>query len=355
MEIKITRNPAPAAKPTDESKLGFGHIFTDHMFFMEWNKGVGWHDAQIVPLAPITIHPASSVLHYGAEIFEGMKCYRRADGGLQMFRPQENFKRMNRSAERMGLPQFDGDFVLNALIELLKLDEKWVPHGKGTSLYIRPFMIGDDEHLGVHSVSHVRFYIIFSPSGSYYASGLAPVKIMIESHDVRAVRGGTGEAKCGGNYGASVRAGEKAEEKGYAQVLWLDGVEQKYIEEVGAMNIMFKIAGKIVTPALTGAILPGITRKSILELLRSEGIEPEERRISVEELAEALENGTLEEAWGCGTAAVVSPIGELCYKDVKYTVNGGKIGKVTQHLYDTLTGIQWGKIADPFGWTVLVD
>ncbi len=355
MEIKITKNPAPAAKPTDESKLGFGHIFTDHMFFMEWNKGVGWHDAQIVPLAPITIHPASSVLHYGAEIFEGMKAYRRADGRIQMFRPQENFKRMNRSAERMGLPTFDGDFALEALKELLRLDQDWVPHSEGTSLYIRPFMIGDDEHLGVHGSAHVRFYIILSPSGSYYPTGLAPVKIMIEDEDVRAVRGGTGEAKCGGNYGASVRAGDRAEERGFSQVLWLDGVERKYIEEVGAMNIMFKINGTICTPMLNGSILPGITRKSILELLRSQGVAVEERRISLEELAEAAKSGALEEAWGCGTAAVVSPVGMLAYQDKEYVIGGGKIGPTTQKLYDTLTGIQWGVLDDPFGWIVPLD
>ena len=355
MEIKITKNPAPAAKPTDESKLGFGHIFTDHMFFMEWNKGVGWHDAQIVPLAPITIHPASSVLHYGAEIFEGMKAYRRADGRIQMFRPQENFKRMNRSAERMGLPTFDGDFALEALKELLRIDQDWVPHSEGTSLYIRPFMIGDDEHLGVHGSAHVRFYIILSPSGSYYPTGLAPVKIMIEDEDVRAVRGGTGEAKCGGNYGASVRAGDRAEERGYSQVLWLDGVERKYIEEVGAMNIMFRINGRICTPVLNGSILPGITRKSILELLRAEGEQPEERRISVEELVSAAQDGSLEEAWGCGTAAVVSPVGALAYQGKEYVIGGGEIGPVTQSLYKKLTDIQWGRSEDKLGWIVPLD
>ena len=355
MEIKVTRNPNPAAKPTDESKLGFGAVFTDHMFQMEWNKGVGWHDAEIVPFGPISLSPASSVLHYGAEIFEGMKCYRRADGGLQMFRPQENFKRMNRSAVRMGLPTVDEDFALEALKQLIRIDADWVPHSAGTSLYIRPFMIGDDPKLGVHGSQHVRFFIILSPSGSYYPTGLAPVKIMIEDEDVRAVRGGTGEAKCGGNYGASVRAGDRAEEKGFSQVLWLDGVERKYIEEVGAMNIMFKLGGVICTPMLNGSILPGITRKSILELLRSQGVEVQERRISLAELAEAAENGTLDEAWGCGTAAVVSPVGLLAYKDKEYVISGGQIGPETQKLYDTLTGIQWGVLDDPFGWIVKVD
>ena len=346
--VKMNENPKP--KPQDESKLGFGRVFTDHMFVAEWNRGEGWHDAKIVPFANLSIHPASTVLHYGAEIFEGLKAYRWADGSIKLFRPTENVKRMNRSAERMGMPQIPEELALEGLLKLVALDADWVPHGEGTSLYIRPFMIGDDEHLGVHGVQHARFYIILSPSGSYYKGGLAPVKIMIESHDVRAVRGGTGEAKCGGNYGASVRAGERAEEKGFAQVLWLDGVEQKYIEEVGAMNIMFKIDGKIVTPALTGSILPGITRKSIIEFLKSKGVTVEERRISVDELAQALEDGKLEEAWGCGTAAVVSPVGLLSYKDKDYVIGNNEIGKTTQMLYDELTGLQWGKKPDPFGW-----
>ncbi|MBP5289518.1 MAG: branched-chain amino acid aminotransferase [Clostridia bacterium] len=348
--IPITKTQNPKPLPQDETKLGFGRIFTDHMFVWDWDKEKGWHDPRIEPFGPIVLHPASTVLHYGAEIFEGLKAYRRIDGTIAMFRPQENFKRMNRSAERMGLPEFDGELALEGLTKLVDLDSEWIPHGEGTSLYIRPFMIGDDEHLGVHAVSHARFYIILSPSGSYYAGGLAPVKIMIESHDVRAVRGGTGEAKCGGNYAASTRAGEKAMEKGFAQVLWLDGVEQKYIEEVGAMNIMFKIAGKIVTPALTGSILPGITRKSILEYLRAHGVDAEERRISVDELAKAMEDGTLEEAWGCGTAAVVSPVGLLSYNGKEYEIAGGKIGETTQMLYDAITGIQWGKRPDEFGW-----
>ncbi|MBQ9468031.1 MAG: branched-chain amino acid aminotransferase [Clostridia bacterium] len=350
--VKLTDNPK--MKPTDEGKLGFGRVFTDHMFVCEWNKGEGWHDAKIVPFADLSIHPASTVLHYGAEIFEGLKAYRWADGSVKLFRPTENVRRMNRSAERMGLPQIPEELFLEALLKLVGIDADWVPHGEGTSLYIRPFMIGDDEHLGVHGVSHARFYIILSPSGSYYKGGLAPVRIMIEDHDVRAVRGGTGEAKCGGNYGASVRAGEKAEEKGFDQVLWLDGVEQKYIEEVGSMNIMFKIDGKVVTPALTGAILPGITRKSIIEFLKSKGAAVEERRISVDELAKALEDGKLEEAWGCGTAAVVSPVGVLKYKDKEYVISGGRIGETTQMLYDELTGLQWGKKPDPFGWVVNV-
>lgn len=351
MNISITKNPSPAVKP-DPSTLGFGKIFTDHMFMMDYSVEEGWHDARIVPFGPMQIHPASTALHYGSEIFEGLKAYRRADGKVQLFRPIENIRRMNRSAERLCLPTIPEDMALEILTTFIAHEQDWTPSAPGTSLYIRPFMFGNDETLGVHSVKRATFVIITSPVGSYYKEGINPVKIMIESDDVRAVRGGTGEAKCGGNYAASTRAGERAEKQGYSQVLWLDGVERKYIEEVGAMNVMFKIDGEIVTPMLTGSILPGITRKSCIELLKSEGYRVSERLVSVDELGEALANGKLEEAWGCGTAAVVSPIGELCYKGEKYVINGGKIGEVTQKLYDTLTGIQWGKTDDPFGWTL---
>ena len=349
MNISITKTTNPAVKP-DSSTLGFGKVFTDHMFIMDYSADKGWHDARIVPFGRLAIHPASTVLHYGSEIFEGLKAYRRSDGEVQLFRPLENIRRMNRSANRMCLPEIPEDMALEALTTFINVEKDWVPSANGTSLYIRPFMFGNDETLGVHAVKNATFIIITSPVGSYYKEGINPVKIMIESEDVRAVRGGTGEAKCGGNYAASNRAGERAEKLGYSQVLWLDGVHRKYIEEVGAMNVMFKIAGEIVTPMLAGSILPGITRKSIIELLKSEGYSVSERLISVDELEKALEEGTLEEAWGCGTAAVVSPIGELCYKDKKYSINNGKIGEVTQHLYDTLTGIQWGKKEDKFNW-----
>jgi branched-chain amino acid aminotransferase len=349
MEIKITRTNTEKSMPAEDT-LGFGKVFSDHMFMMEYEHGKGWQNARIVPFGTIALHPASTVLHYGAEIFEGLKAYRRADGGVQLFRPMENIRRLNRSAERMCLPTIDEDEALAILTTFVKLEEKWVPHSFGTSLYLRPFMFGNDESLGVHMPHHVTFMIIASPSGSYYAEGINPVGIMIESEDVRAVRGGTGFAKCGGNYAASTRAGERAVQKGYSQVLWLDGVERKYVEEVGAMNVMFKINGEIITPALTGSILPGITRMSCIEVLRDQGYTVTERLLSIDELTEAMKNGTLEEAWGCGTAAVVSPIGRLCYQDVEYTVNNGEIGPVTQALYDTLTGIQWGKIADPYHW-----
>ena len=353
MNIRIEKTKNWQTMPP-ENELGFGKVFTDHMLMVDWTENVGWHDARIVPFGRIDLHPASTVLHYGAEIFEGLKVYRRADGGIQMFRPQENVKRMNNSAERMSLPQMDEKEMLSLLTTFVELEEKWVPKSFGTSLYLRPFMFGNDEALGVHAVKNATFMVIASPSGSYYKEGINPVGIMIESEDVRTVRGGTGYAKCGGNYAASTRAGERAAKKGYSQVLWLDGVERRYVEEVGAMNVMFKINGEIVTPMLTGSILPGITRKSCIEVLRKLGYKVTERLISIDELVEALEKGTLEEAWGCGTAAVVSPIGKLAFGEKEYIVSGGNIGEVTQKLYDTLTGIQWGKTADEFGWVYKV-
>ncbi|MGYP000002496379 len=353
-EIKVTKTTAPKPHPTDETKLGFGQIFTDHMFLMDFDPDKGWHDARIVPFGPLPMHPAATVFHYGVEIFEGLKAYRRADGAVALFRPDENAKRFRNSAERLCLPELDEEAFVDIVKTLVELEKDWVPSAEGTSLYIRPFMFGDDANLGVHGVRHAVFAVICSPVGAYYAEGINPVKIAIESKDVRAVRGGTGYAKCGGNYAASLRAGEEAEKQGYTQVLWLDGVERKYIEEVGSMNVMFKINGKIVTPALTGSVLPGVTRKSCVQLLKDWGYEVEERLISVDELFEAAANGTLEEAWGTGTAAVVSPIGHLFYQGKEYTVCNNEIGKVTHKLYDTITGIQCGKVADPYGWSVKV-
>lgn len=350
MNIKITKTTNPKAKPTDESKLGFGKIFTDHMFMMDYSSEKGWYDARIIPFGPIPMHPAATVLHYGTEIFEGLKAYRTVNGEIKMFRPIENIRRLNNSAERLCLPQIDEDMALEILDTIVETEKDWVPHSQGTSLYIRPFMYGNDPHLGVHAVDAATYVVICSPVGAYYAEGINPVKIAIEKEDVRAVKGGTGYAKCGGNYAASLRAGKRAEQEGYSQVLWLDGVHRKYIEEVGAMNVMFKINGEIITPELTGSVLPGITRKSCIELLRSKGYKVTERLISVDELYEAAKNGSLEEAWGTGTAAVVSPIGWLYYDGEEFEVAGGKIGKVTQELYDELTGIQWGMLEDKFNW-----
>lgn len=354
LDIKITRTATPKAKPTDETKLGFGKKFSDHMFVMDYTEGEGWHDARIVPYGPLQIDPAAKVLHYAEEIFEGLKAYRTADGTIQLFRPDCNIERMNNSAERMCLPQIPAELAMAGITELVKLEKDWVPTEKDTSLYIRPFMIGLDAALGVHASHHVQFIVVVCPVGAYYPEGLAPVKIYVEQEDVRAVKGGTGMAKTGGNYAASLRAGDRAEKAGYSQVLWLDGVHRKYIEEVGAMNVMFKINGKILTPDLNGSVLPGVTRRSCIQLLKDWGYEVEERRISAEELFEAAENGTMEEAWGTGTAAVVSPIGELAEGDKKVTISGNKIGPVTQRLYDELTGIQWGRLPDTHNWTVKV-
>ncbi len=355
MEIKITKTTAPKQKPQDESKLGFGRVMTDHMFLMNYNAGQGWHDARIVPYGPLELDPSSMVLHYAQEVFEGLKAYRWADGSIHLFRPEENARRMQRSNERMCIPAIAEEDFVQAVKTLVKLDQDWVPHQEGTSLYIRPFVFATDAHLGVHASQSDPFCIILSPSGSYYPNGIDPVDIYVESHDVRAVRGGTGYTKCGGNYAASVRAGAEAEKAGYAQVLWLDGVERKYIEEVGAMNVMFKVDGKVITPALTGSILPGITRMSCLELLRSWNIPVEERLITAQELFDAADSGKLEEAWGTGTAAVISPIGKMRWEARNAVVNDGKIGEISQKLYDTLTGIQWGKVPDSFGWVTGID
>ena len=349
MDIKIKRTNTPVAMPSEDS-LGFGKVFSDHMFIMDYESGKGWHDARIVPFGHLSLHPASTVLHYGAEVFEGLKAYRTESGDIRLFRPTENIKRLNRSAERLCMPQVDENEMLEILEIYVKNEAEWVPRSFGASLYLRPFMFGNDETLGVHTIKRATLVIIASPSGSYYKEGINPVGIMIETEDVRAVRGGTGYAKCGGNYGASTRAGARAEQKGYSQVLWLDGVERKYIEEVGAMNVMFKIDGEIITPELTGSILPGITRMSCIEVLRDLGYKVNERLISVDELVSALEEGRLEEAWGTGTAAVISPIGKLMYHEKEYVINDGNIGDVTATLYDILTSIQWGKIEDKYGW-----
>ena len=353
-EIKITKTTTPRFRP-EPDKLGFGKYFSDHMFLMNYDAGQGWHDPRIVPYGEISLEPSAMVFHYAQEVFEGLKAYRRADGGIQLFRPQANIARMNTSCERLCIPTIDPDLYLKAIKTLVKLDEDWVPSAPDTSLYIRPFIIATEPHVGVHASSSYIFCIITGPVGAYYPEGMAPVKIYVESRDVRAVKGGMGYAKTGGNYAASLRAGEVASELGFSQVLWLDGVERKYIEEVGSMNVWFKVKGECVTPALVGSILPGITRDSCIHILKSWGENVSERLFSAEELFAAAENGTLEEAWGCGTAAVISPIGRIEWGDKDVDVNGGKIGSLTQKLYDYLTGIQWGRIEDPFGWIVRID
>ncbi len=354
MDIKITKTTNPKQKPGKDDVLGFGKIFTDHMFIMDYTEGKGWHDARIVPYAPLSLDPSTMVFHYGQEMFEGLKAYRAADGSARLFRPDMNAKRANASNERLCIPEIPEDDFVEAVKAVVKVDEDWIPEAEGTSLYIRPFVIATDSFLGVAPSKTYMFIIILSPSGAYYANGLQPVGIWIEDDYVRAVKGGMGYAKTGGNYAASLAAQVKAHDDGYSQVLWLDGVERKYIEEVGAMNIFFKINGKIMTPELNGSILPGITRNSTLELCRTMGFDVEERKISVDELVAAAKSGELEECFGTGTAAVISPVGKLRYKDDVFTINNNEIGEVSQKLYDTLTGIQWGKCEDKFNWSVRV-
>ena len=349
MEIKITLSENRKPKPPVE-ELGFGKFFTDHMFIMDYYKDKGWTDARIVPFGDISMSPAAMVLHYGQEIFEGMKAYPKADGTPVLFRPEKNFERLNLSADRLCLPRVDEEFCVEALKKLVAIDEDWIPEGANTSLYIRPFMFGVDPKLGVHPASHAVFMIIMSPVGSYYKEGINPVKIFVEQKYVRAVRGGYGFTKTGGNYSASLKSQEEAEEQGYSQVLWLDGVERKYIEEVGTMNVMFKINGEVITPSLEGSILGGITRRSCIELLKSWGEPVVERKLALSEVVEAAHNGTLEEAFGTGTAAVISPIGELIVGDEHIIINEGKIGATAQKLYDNITGIQNGLIEDKLGW-----
>ena len=352
MNISITRTTQPKAKPADESKLGFGRIFTDHMFLMNYSVEEGWHNARVVPYGPIALDPSAMVFHYAQELFEGMKAYRRPDGSIQLFRPDKNIERMNNTCDRLCVPRIDPADALQAIETVVAVDSDWVPHTKGTSLYIRPFIIATDPQLGVHPSHTYIFAVILSPVGSYYAAGLDPVKIMVEREYVRCVKGGTGLAKAGGNYGASLIGQKKAEDMGFAQVLWLDGVHRKYIDEVGAMNVFFVIDGTVITPDLCdGNILPGVTRASCIELLKKWGMPVEGRKLSIDEILEAQASGRLDEAFGTGTAAVISPIGELYDRGQTYIINNGEIGKIAQKLYDTLYGIQNGSVEDFMGWT----
>lgn len=348
-ELTVQLADTKREKP-DQANLGFGRIFTDHMFMMDYTEGTGWHDARIVPYQPITLDPSAMVFHYGQTVFEGMKAYLTEAGKVFLFRPEKNMERLNRSNDRLCIPQIDGDFVIEGLKKLIEADREWIPTAEGTSLYIRPFIIATEPFLGVAPSVNYTLMIIMSPVGSYYKEGIAPVKILVENDFVRAVKGGTGEAKTGGNYASSLKAQEVAASKEYSQVLWLDGVEKKYIEEVGSMNVFFKIDGEVVTPALNGSILHGVTRDSVLQLLKHWNIPVSERRISMEEVAEAYRAGKLEEAFGTGTAAVISPIGEFLWENEKMVLNGGQTGELAKRIYDTITGIQKGNIQDEFGW-----
>ncbi|MGE4284309.1 MAG: branched-chain amino acid aminotransferase [Clostridia bacterium] len=353
LEIKVEKTKVSKQKP-DQDHLGFGQYFTDHMFIMDYTEGKGWHDPRIVPYAPLEFDPSLMAFHYGQAIFEGMKAYKAKDGRILLFRPNKNMERINISNDRLCIPPIDIDSGLEAVKAVVDIDKDWIPEAEGTSLYIRPFIIATDPFLGVRPSHTYKFIVILSPVGAYYPEGLNPVKIYIETEYVRAVKGGVGFAKTGGNYAASLKAQMVAKKKGYTQVLWLDGVERKYIEEVGTMNVFFKIDGEIITPSLEGSLLPGITRDSSIDLLKSWGYKVTERKLSIQELYEANAKGSLEEAFGTGTAAVISPIGEFNWDGNIIAVNEGKIGEVSQKLYDAITGIQSGELEDKYGWTVEV-
>jgi len=350
-EIKIQKSTAPKSKP-DQNNLGFGNYFTDHMFILDYTEGQGWHDPRIVPYAPLELDPSCMVLHYGQATFEGLKAYKTKTGEVLLFRPRANMERINISNERLCIPKIDPDFAIEATKALLNVDKDWIPENEGTSLYIRPFVIATDPYLGVRPAHTYKFIIILSPVGAYYPEGINPVKIYVEKNFVRAVKGGLGYTKTAGNYAASLKAQEEAKHAGYTQVLWLDGVEKKYIEEVGTMNVFFKINGEVVTPSLEGSILAGITRDSTIELLKSLNVPVSERKVSIQEVYAAHAEGKLEEAFGTGTAAVISPIGELNYDGNMITINDGQIGELSQRIYSTITGIQSGALEDTFGWTM---
>lgn len=338
----------------DPSSLGFGKYFTDYMFVMDYEEEKGWHRPRLTPYAPIMLDPSSSVFHYGQAVFEGLKAYRTEDGRVLLFRPEQNIKRLNRSCQRMSMPPLDEELVLEALTQLVELEKEWVPREKGTSLYIRPFVIATEPSLGVKASKKYTFMIVLSPVGSYYGDQLQPINIYVEDEFVRAVNGGVGNAKTSGNYAASLQAQQKANELGYDQVLWLDAIEKKYAEEVGSMNIFFVINGEVVTPALSGSILSGITRASAIELIRSWGIPVREERISIDDIYAASARGELTEVFGTGTAAVVTPVGELNIHGRTVIVNDRQIGEISKKLYQTITDIQLGKVKDPFRWTVEV-
>lgn len=352
--IRVQLSETKKEKPQDD-QLVFGKIFTDHMFVMDYSEPLGWHNASIVPYQPLQIEPSAMVFHYAQSVFEGLKAFRADNGDIQLFRPEKNMERLNRSNDRLCIPSIDEEFALKAIKKLISIDRDWVPHTDGTSLYIRPFIIATENYIGVSTASHYKFIVILSPVGAYYKEGINPVKIAVEDEYVRTVKGGTGEAKTGGNYAASLKAQEIVEKTGYTQVLWLDGVEKKYIEEVGSMNVFFKINGEIVTPKLNGSILAGITRSSVIDLLKHWGLPVSEKRLSIQELYNAYQNGELEEAFGSGTAAVISPIGELKWEDKQMVINEGKTGEISKKVYETITGIQYGHIADPFNWVQSID
>ena len=353
--IRITRAATKKPKPKD-SALTFGTVFTDHMFVMDFQEEKGWYDPRIEPYGPLSLDPAAAVLHYAQAVFDGLKAFRGKDDTVRLFRPQKHIERMNNSAKRMCIPPLDPEMALKSLLALVGLEKDWVPSTVGTSLYVRPTIIANEAFLGVRPAHAYIYYVILSPVGAYYPEGMNPVKILVVDKYVRAVEGGVGAAKTAGNYAASLYAAEEAKHAGFTQVLWLDGRERKYLDEVGTMNIMLKIGDEVITPPLaSGTILPGVTRDSALTLMREWGLRVSERQVSIDEVARAAHDGALEEVWGTGTAAVISPVGELAYKGERIVINEGKIGELTQKLYDSIVGIQYATAPDPRGWTVLVE
>jgi branched-chain amino acid aminotransferase len=351
--IRITKATTLRKKPKD-GELGFGQIFTDHMFLADFQEEKGWYDPRVEPYGPIPMDPAAAVLHYAQAVFDGLKAFRGVDGKVRLFRPDKHVERMNNSARRLCIPPLDPEMALASIVKLVGIDRDWVPRTVGTSLYVRPTVIANEAFLGVRPAKSYIYYVILSPVGAYYPEGMAPVKIRVEEKYVRAVDGGLGAAKTGANYAASLMAGEEAKHSGYTQVLYLDGVHRRYLDEVGTMNMMVKIGDEVVTPPLSGTILAGVTRDSVLTLLRDWGIRATERPIGIDEVVAAHKSGTLAEAWGTGTAAVISPVGELAYRGEKMVIGGGQIGPLTQRLYDAIVGIQYGKTPDPHNWTVEV-
>lgn len=353
MNFSIEKNPNPKAKP-DPANLTFGTVFTDHMFVMKYTEEKSWHDGKVVPYGPLSLDPAASVLHYAQEIFEGMKAYKSEDGRILLFRPDMNDKRAGQSCERLCIPPLEEGLMVEAVKALVKVDQDWIPEGKGNSLYVRPFIIATEAFLGVRAAHEYLFMVILSPVGPYYKGGLSPTKIYVEDKYVRSVPGGTGEVKMGGNYAAGLKAESEAAAKGYNQIMWLDGIKREYVEEIGTSNAFFVIDDEIITPNLGGSILPGITRNSVLTLLKSWGKNVNERRISIQEVYDAHKDGRLKEVFATGTAAVISPVGELSWVGKNIIINEGKIGELSQSIYDELTEIQTGKRRDEFGWTVEV-
>jgi len=353
--IRITQAATKKPKPKD-SDLGFGTEFTDHMFLMDFQEEKGWYDPRIEPYRPLALDPAAAVLHYAQAIFDGLKAFRGKDGRVRLFRPQKHIERMNGSARRLCIPPLEPDMALRSLVELVRVEKDWVPSSVGHSLYIRPIIIANEAFLGVRPAKSYLYFVILSPVGAYYPEGINPVKIKVIDTYVRAVEGGVGAAKTGGNYAASLYAADEAKHEGFTQVLWLDGRERRYLDEVGTMNLMLRIGDEVLTPPLThGTILPGVTRDSAITLMREWGLRVTERQIAIEEVTAAAAHGTLREVWGTGTAAVISPVGELAYRGQRIVVNRGQIGELTHRLYDAIVSIQYAAAPDPHGWTVRVD